>query len=86
MTRMIASGNERLRMRAGQILGLLFLIGPVSDLADEASAARRPSAIAVALAGFVALYLVLLPPARRSRAAGGVRSRARSGRSRRSRC
>jgi two-component system, NarL family, sensor histidine kinase DesK len=62
MTRTIASGQERLRMRAGQVLGLLFLLGPVSDLADEPITRAQTVAIAVALAGFVALYLALLPP------------------------
>jgi two-component system sensor histidine kinase DesK len=52
------------RIRAGQVLGLLFLLGPVTDLIRASNAPGRHAAIAVALAGFVALYLALLPPLR----------------------
>jgi len=48
--------------RAGQILGLLFLLGPISDLADNDLAPARLILIALALAAFVALWLALLPP------------------------
>jgi two-component system sensor histidine kinase DesK len=51
------------RIRAGQLLGLLFLIGPLSDLADASISPARVASIMVAFAAFVALYLALLPPA-----------------------
>jgi two-component system, NarL family, sensor histidine kinase DesK len=49
--------------RAGPVFGLLFLIGPVAQLAQDSDSTAQNVAIAVALAGFVALYLALLPPA-----------------------
>jgi two-component system, NarL family, sensor histidine kinase DesK len=55
---------RRTWIRAGQILGLTALIGPLSDLANASLSAAQVVAIAVALVAFVALYLVLLPPAR----------------------
>ncbi len=54
--------RRTLRIRAGQVLGLLFLAGAVSDLADGSRPGARTAAIAVTLALFVALYLALLPP------------------------
>ena len=48
--------------RFGQILGLLFLIGPISDLADKDLAPARLALICLALAAFVGLWLALLPP------------------------
>jgi two-component system, NarL family, sensor histidine kinase DesK len=51
-----------LARRLGQILGLLFLIGPISDLAGADLAPVSLAAIALALAAFVALWLALLPP------------------------
>jgi two-component system sensor histidine kinase DesK len=64
------------RLRVGQLLGLLFLIGPLTDLADSSQSPARVAAILITLAAFVALYVVLLPPigplARRgTRAIGG---------------
>ena len=50
-------------IRAGQILGLLFLIGPISDLASSSDSAAQKAAIAVVLAAFVAVYLAVWPPA-----------------------
>jgi two-component system, NarL family, sensor histidine kinase DesK len=52
------------RLRVGQLLSLLFLIGPLSDLADSTESPARVTAILIALAAFVALYVVLLPPIR----------------------
>jgi two-component system sensor histidine kinase DesK len=49
-------------VRAGLLLGLLFLIGPISDLANGEYSPARTTAIAVSLAAFVALYLGLLLP------------------------
>jgi two-component system sensor histidine kinase DesK len=49
-------------VRAGLLLGLLFLIGPISDLANGSYSPARTTAIAVSLAAFVALYLALLLP------------------------
>ena len=57
-------GRRLARFRAGQLLGLLFLIGPVSDLAGADQSTARVVAISLALAAFVALYLALLPPVR----------------------
>ena len=51
-------------MRAGQLLGLLFLIGPVSDLADASNPRRARWRSRSPWPAFVALYLALLPPAR----------------------
>jgi two-component system sensor histidine kinase DesK len=51
------------QLRVGQLFGLLFLIGPVGDLADGAEPAGQTAAIVVCLAAFLALYLMLLPPA-----------------------
>jgi len=48
--------------RLGQILGLLFLAGPISDLAAADLAAANLAAIVLVLAVFVALWLALLPP------------------------
>lgn len=50
-------------IRAGQVLGLLFLIGPVSDLASSSDSPARKAVIAALLAAFVALYLAVWPPA-----------------------
>ncbi len=52
------------RLRAGQLLGLLFLIGPLADLTDSSQSPARVAAILITLAAFVALYVVLLPPIR----------------------
>jgi two-component system sensor histidine kinase DesK len=51
-------------IRAGQVIGLLFLVGPLSDLRDSSESAPRVGAISVAFAAFIVLYFVLLPPAR----------------------
>jgi two-component system sensor histidine kinase DesK len=48
--------------RAGQLVGLLFLFGPVADLAQGSRSGPRTAAIAVVLAAFVAVYLAVLPP------------------------
>jgi two-component system, NarL family, sensor histidine kinase DesK len=51
-------------VRAGQLLGLTFLIGPFSDLARSSASPVQVAAILITVAAFVALYLVLLPPVR----------------------
>jgi two-component system sensor histidine kinase DesK len=51
------------RARAGVVLGLLFLAGPLSDLFDQSLAAAQLMALLLGVALFVALYLSLLPPA-----------------------
>jgi two-component system sensor histidine kinase DesK len=51
------------RARLGVLLGLLFLIGPVSDLVNEPLAAWHIAALLGGTALFVACYLALLPPA-----------------------
>ncbi|MGN6377964.1 MAG: sensor histidine kinase [Gaiellales bacterium] len=53
--------TQRLRIHAGQVLGLLFLTGPAADLARSWDGARS-AAVALLLAAFIALYLALLPP------------------------
>ncbi len=58
-----ASPLPRAWIRAGQVLGLTFLIGPLSDLAGASESPARIAGIAVTLAAFVALYFTLLPPA-----------------------
>jgi two-component system sensor histidine kinase DesK len=46
------------------LLGLLFLAGPLADLARHSYAPVRLAAILLGLAVFVALYVSLLPPSR----------------------
>jgi two-component system sensor histidine kinase DesK len=50
------------RMRAGSGFGLLFLIGPIADLAAADDPPARSAAIVLSLAAFVGLYLALMPP------------------------
>jgi two-component system sensor histidine kinase DesK len=50
------------RLRIGQVVGLLFLTGPITDLADDGLGTTRVAAILVVLGAFVALFLALLPP------------------------
>ncbi len=56
--------GRRLRMRLGVLLGLLFLSGPVVDLAHQSSGEPARAARAGGVVAFVALYASLLPPAR----------------------
>src|SRR5262245_44179072 len=49
-------------IRAGQALGLLFLIGPISDLVSSSGSPGQKTASAVVLAAFVALYFAVWPP------------------------
>jgi two-component system sensor histidine kinase DesK len=53
---------HRVRLRLGQSLGLLFLIGPFVDLLRSEDSAARMAAILTVFAVFVALYVSLLPP------------------------
>jgi two-component system, NarL family, sensor histidine kinase DesK len=69
-------GNRLARLRAGQLLGLLFLIGPLSDLANADLSSVRVAAILLVLAAFAALYLALLPPVRPIRRRGRTAIRA----------
>jgi two-component system, NarL family, sensor histidine kinase DesK len=57
-------GRRLARLRVGQLLGLLFLIGPLADLVDSSQSPARVAAILITLAAFVAVYVVLLPPVR----------------------
>jgi hypothetical protein len=50
-------GTRLARLRAGQLLGLLFLIGPLSDLAEADLSSVQVAAILLVLAAFAALYL-----------------------------
>jgi two-component system sensor histidine kinase DesK len=62
-------GPDRMRLptllwiKFGVALGLLFLAGPISDLADSALPAGRVAGLAAALGLFVVVYWSLLPPA-----------------------
>jgi two-component system, NarL family, sensor histidine kinase DesK len=60
-TRLVAQLRQ---LRVVQLLGLLFLVGPLADLARSGLRPEQIGAIAVALGAFVAVYLVLLPPVR----------------------
>jgi two-component system, NarL family, sensor histidine kinase DesK len=51
-------------IRAGVVLGLLFLIGPLADLGDASLSTARTAAILTAFAAFVVVYMLLVPPAR----------------------
>jgi two-component system, NarL family, sensor histidine kinase DesK len=52
-----------LRIKFGVALGLLFLAGPVSDLANSSLPPGRIAGLAAGLGLFVVLYWSLLPPA-----------------------
>ncbi len=52
------------RARAGVLLGLLFLAGPIADLARGSLGPAHLAALVLGLAVFVALYVSLLPPSR----------------------
>jgi two-component system sensor histidine kinase DesK len=56
-----------LRRTAGVMLGVLFLIGPFSDLLDSSLGAVRIGGIAVGFALFVALYALAMQPGSRPR-------------------
>jgi two-component system, NarL family, sensor histidine kinase DesK len=56
-------GRARLRARAGVLLGLLFLAGPLSDLFAHSYSAAHRAMLLTGLALFVAIYVSLLPPA-----------------------
>jgi two-component system, NarL family, sensor histidine kinase DesK len=53
---------RRARMRIGVLFGLLFLVGPLSDLVHQSSADGVRVLRAAAVALFVVLYVSLLPP------------------------
>jgi two-component system, NarL family, sensor histidine kinase DesK len=55
---------EKVRIRAGVALGVLFLAGPFSDLGDESLTTSRAVALGIGAALFVAIYMSVLPPAR----------------------
>jgi two-component system, NarL family, sensor histidine kinase DesK len=54
---------RRLRLVAGIGLGLLFLTGPIADLAHSSLSAARTGVIAFGLAAFIAVYAVVMRPA-----------------------
>jgi two-component system sensor histidine kinase DesK len=54
---------RRIRMRLGVALGLLFLIGPVSDLVHQSSFGWERAIRVAGLVLFIALYVSVLPPA-----------------------
>jgi two-component system, NarL family, sensor histidine kinase DesK len=55
--------GRRTRARAGAVLGLLFLIGPLVDLSRQSLGAAHTVFLLLGFGAFVALYLSLLPPA-----------------------
>ncbi len=55
---------EKVRIRAGVALGVLFLAGPISDLGDESLEPSLQIALGVGVALFIAVYMSVLPPAR----------------------
>ena len=55
---------EKVRIRAGVALGVLFLAGPISDLGDESLEPSRQIALGIGVALFIAVYMSVLPPAR----------------------
>ena len=55
---------QLIRIRVGVVIGLLFLIGPFADLADERLGTLRTTAIVVGSALFIAVYLLQLPDSR----------------------
>lgn len=63
MTPARLSFGHVLRVRAGVTLGMLFLIGPVSDLAGANLSTPRLTLVCTAGVAFAAGYLSLLPPA-----------------------
>lgn len=52
-----------MRVRLGVLLGVLFLIGPVSDLGDDSLGSGTRVALGLGVALFVAIYLSVVPPA-----------------------
>lgn len=55
---------EKVRIRAGVALGVLFLAGPISDLGNDSLTTTRAVALGIGMALFIAVYMSLLPPAR----------------------
>ena len=53
---------DRIRIRLGVGLGLLFLAGPISDLASDPMTTGTRVVSAIGLALFVAIYVSVLPP------------------------
>jgi two-component system, NarL family, sensor histidine kinase DesK len=51
-------------VRLGVALGVLFLIGPVSDLGDDSLGSDTRIALSLGVALFIAIYLSVVPPAR----------------------
>jgi two-component system sensor histidine kinase DesK len=61
------------RLRVGQLLGLLFLIGPLTDLAGADLSPAAKGAAFAAVSAFAALYVALMPPVD-ALARGGTRA------------
>jgi two-component system sensor histidine kinase DesK len=53
-----------IRIRSGVAIGLLFLIGPISDLADDDLGTLRTTLVAAGTALFIVIYMLLLPDSR----------------------
>jgi two-component system sensor histidine kinase DesK len=56
--------SRQAQMRFGQILGLLFVVGPIVDLARSSASPLLLATTSLGLAAFIGLYLALLPPVR----------------------
>ena len=50
--------------RTGVAIGLLFLIGPIADLAETPRGSARTTAILLCTGAFVLVYCLVLPPSR----------------------
>lgn len=55
---------RRLGLRLGVLLGLLYLIAQVTDLAQASLSTAQLAGISIGLAAFVAIYWTLMPPVR----------------------
>lgn len=53
--------SRQAQMRFGQILGLLFVVGPIVDLARSSASPLLLATTSLGLAAFIGLYLALLP-------------------------
>lgn len=56
--------SRQTQMRFGQVLGLLFLVDPLVDLARSSASPLLLATTSLGLGAFVGLYLALLPPVR----------------------
>jgi two-component system sensor histidine kinase DesK len=67
------SFRQRVRIRLGVALGLLFLIGPIADLANEPLSDLRKALILLGTAAFCVVYMLLVGPSPLGWQCGGIR-------------